>query len=163
MAATRSHSDRGFTLIELLIACLLFVTLAANVAALTSIATRASATSRQQTTTTLLAVQKMEELQSNPTLAFAAFGALDHNVAGCTDFLDFAGNPVASVDTTAPAAALYLRRWRGDPLPSDPTHALVLQVLVTTVDSERRQSGSPTRHHEPGDSMLVDVKMRGSE
>lgn len=56
--------DRGFTLVEVLIASVLFITLSAGVAQLFAVATTAGAAARRQTSATILAAAKMEQLRS---------------------------------------------------------------------------------------------------
>lgn len=179
-------SSPGFTLVEVLVAALLVATVVANVAALCAIATRAAAGARQQTSTSLLATQKMEQLLAltwssagslavpvsdltsdisgdPPTGAGLGLtpsppGSLDRNVPGYVDYLDAAGTWVGT-GAAPPPRAVFVRRWSIDALPSDPDNMLVLQVFVTTVDAARRQSDG--RHvHQPGDAFVVDVKTR---
>src|SRR5207244_9821267 len=52
-------------------------------------------------------------LQSSPA------GALDHNVAGYCDFLARNGAPLGG-GPTPPAAAVFIRRWSIEPLPTSP-------------------------------------------
>jgi hypothetical protein len=181
------RSQDGFTLVEVLVAALLVTTVVVNVAALGAIAVRTAATARRQTSTSLLATQKMEQLLAltwasagaAPSVALsdlttdlsreppsnAGFGlspspagALDHNLPGYVDYLDEAGVWVGT-GPEPPPRGVFVRRWSVDPIPTDPDNLLVLQVFVTTVEASRRQSAG-RRVRQPGDAYLVDVKAR---
>jgi type II secretory pathway pseudopilin PulG len=181
------RSQDGFTLVEVLVAALLATTVVVNVAALSAIAVRAAATARRQTSTSLLAIQKMEQLlaltwastgpvpsvavsdlttdlsrdpPSNAGLGLSPSpaGALDHNLAGYVDFLDEAGAWVGT-GPEPPPRSVFVRRWSIDPIPSDPDNLLVLQVFVTTVEASHRQSAG-RRVRQTGDAYIVDLKVR---
>jgi hypothetical protein len=64
-------------------------------------------------------------------------GTLDANVAGYVDYLP-AGGDWAGTGHVPPVTARYIRRWSVSPLPEDPGNTLILQVLVTAVERERR-------------------------
>jgi len=183
----RQCVDSGFTLVETLVAALLATTVIVNVAALSAIAARTAATARRQTSASVLATQKMEQLlaltwvsagpapgvavsdltsdlsrdppaSSGLGLSPSPPGALDKNLSGYVDYLDEAGAWVGT-GGEPPPRAVYVRRWSIEPMPSDPDNVLVLQVFVTTVDASRRQLAG--RHvRQPGDACIVDVKVR---
>src|SRR5262249_23321430 len=170
-----------------LVAIVLIAPIVANVAALCLVAAASAAGARRQTSTSILAMQKMEQLLSliwitagdppgvpisdldtdtsvdppsggGPGLSTSPAGALDRNTPGYVDYLDAAGASLGG-GSAPPAAAVYVRRWSIDPLPSDPDNVLILQVFVTSVDGSRRTSGG--KHvRQPGDALLVDVKTR---
>jgi len=183
---SRDQSD-GFTLIEVLVAALLVATVVANVAALCAIATRAAHSARTRTNASRLALQKMEQLQAlvwatdegapyapasdltsdlsvEPATAAgrglspSPAGTLVSSTAGYADYLDASGQWVGA-GPTPPVAAVYLRRWSIDPLPSDPSNVLVLQVFVTTVAANARRPPGRTGR-DADDALVVDLKTR---
>jgi type II secretory pathway pseudopilin PulG len=187
MALPNRRSQDGFTLVEVLIAALLVTTVVVNVAALGAIAVRTTTTARRQTSTSLLATQKMEQLlaltwgsagaapavpvsdltsdlsrdppsNAGSGLSPSPAGALDHNLSGYVDYLDEAGVWVGT-GPEPPPRSVFVRRWSIDPIPMDPDNLLVLQVFVTTVEASQRQSAGH-RVRQPGDAYLVDVKAR---
>jgi hypothetical protein len=86
--------------------------------------------------------------------------ALEQNTAGFVDFLNANGAWVGT-GTTPPAAAVYIRRWSIQPLPTNPNNTLIIQVLVTPVASEMaRVQSAFTRTRMAGDSLLVTVRTR---
>lgn len=152
--------DRGFTLIEVLVALLLVAVMAQGAAVLGDRTVAAIHRSREQTSATIFAAQKMEQLRSltwgfdagfdpepatdastdlsrEPASAGGAGlgragGSLDANMAGYTDFLDARGGWVGA-GTSPPPAAVFVRRWRVSPLSTAPDNVVVLEVFVTTV------------------------------
>jgi hypothetical protein len=187
MALPVRRSQDGFTLVEVLVAALLVITLVVNVAALGAIAVRTAITARRQTSTSLLAIQKMEHLLAltwgsagaAPAVALSDLttdlsrdppsnagvglspspaGSLDQNLPGYVDYLDEAGVWVGT-GPEPPPRCVFVRRWSIEPIASDPDNLLVLQVFVTTVEASRRQSGG-RRVRQPGDAYIVDVKAR---
>src|SRR2546425_10671771 len=68
--------------------------------------------------------QALESLKPSPA------GTLSTNTLGYVDYLDAAGAPLGAAPTTAPAGAVYIRRWSIDPLPGSARSAIVLQVWV---------------------------------
>jgi prepilin-type N-terminal cleavage/methylation domain-containing protein len=167
MAASTRHStadrDSGFTLAEVLMALALTVTLATGIATLFAVAVRTSALARHETTMTMAAVQRMEQLRAL-TWGFDSVGAggrysdtttdlsveppgsgggglqpsppgsLDRDVAGYVDYLDRAGRWVAG-GSAPPPAALYVRRWQIRPAGTADT--LIIDVVVTTAAHAR--------------------------
>jgi prepilin-type N-terminal cleavage/methylation domain-containing protein len=163
----RQHIAAGFTLIEVLIAVLLLISVAAGVMHLIGVSTAATRAARDQTTTTILAASKLEQLRSltwsfepgpnDPPVARSDHSAdLSHEPQrdGGPGLSAGAGSSLQSnvppyVDylddlgrwvgngPSPPADAAFIRRWSVRPLPEDPAHTLVLSVLVTTVAQER--------------------------
>jgi prepilin-type N-terminal cleavage/methylation domain-containing protein len=194
-AESRSTScdgrDGGFTIIEVLVALLIIAVMAIGVAELFAVSIKATHAARNQTSTTVLASQKMEQLRSltwgydeagtglpvsdtttdlsvdPPTgsgsgLNPSPAGTLNGNVAGYVDYLDGGGLWVGT-GTTPPASALYIRRWSIEPLPTNPNNPIVLQVLVTTVKREAEAGGAAgPRERMADDALLVSVKTRKS-
>jgi hypothetical protein len=143
---------------------------------------------RAQTTTSVLAAQKMEQMRalawrfvdsgalvpaSDTTtdlsqdpmavggagLSASPGGTLLTNTAGYVDYLDKHGRWSGN-GGSPPAAAVFIRRWNIAPLPGSAPDSLVLQVLVTTVVRDRQASASPPRRRLAGDALLVTVLTR---
>lgn len=148
---------------------------------LSAVSTRANTSARTAAFASLLAVQKMEQLRAL-TWGFDAFGsplsdtstdvtvfpprsnagvglspspagALGQNMSGYCDFLDANGTSLGG-SVTASAAAIYVRRWSVEPLPSSPD-ALVLQVLVA-----RARSTAGASRTRPDEARISTVKTR---
>jgi len=174
----RFAEDRGFTLAEVCVAIVLLALAVAGVAQMISFAKRATWAARVQTTATILATQKLEQLRSllwnvdaagqrlsdvvtdlsrqPPTnggagLGASSAGAIDANTPGYVDFLNGRGEWVGT-GSTAPPTATFIRRWSIRPLPEDPADTLILQVLVTTVTGDRH---APTPRRRLGQDALV--------
>ena len=190
MAPAKSNSSKGFSLVEVIISMGLLTTMSLGVAQLFAASTTANRVSRASTSTIALAEQKMEQLRSlswgfdlqgqglpvsDTTTDLATYphssngsglnpspsGTLNENVAGYVDFLDAAGNWVGT-GTTAPANAMFVRRWAILPLPTNPNNTLVFQVLVTPLSNEgsRVLTANGNRRRMPGDAVLFSVKTR---
>jgi prepilin-type N-terminal cleavage/methylation domain-containing protein len=187
--SSSSSRDSGFTIVEVLVALLIIAVMAAGTAQLFAVSIRATHAARNQTSTTVLAAQKMEQLRSltwgfdeagsglpvsdltttlaaePPSGAGAGLnpsppGTLDQNVAGYVDYLDPRGQWVGT-GAAPPATAVYIRRWSIEPLPTNPNNTLVFQVLVTTVKRESEAPGAAGgRRRMADDALLVSVKTR---
>ena len=171
MATSSRRQDRGFTLVEVCVALVLLALALAGVARMIGFARRSTVAARAQTSSTVLAQQKIEQLrglnwsvdaagirQSDfvtdltvepPTgggmgLRASPAGALDVNTAGYVDYLNARGEWVGT-GATPPREASYLRRWAIRLLPEDPDDTLILQVLVTPVGRDR-PGPLPSRH-----------------
>jgi prepilin-type N-terminal cleavage/methylation domain-containing protein len=146
-----SRSDCGFTLVEVLIALALIAMASAGVAQLCAIAIRNAHAARDETMTTMLAMQKIEQLRSAPwassDLALSPPGALAAATAGYADFLDRHGQSVGAL-VPPPVDAVYLRRWSIEPLPAGSSDTRVVRVLVSTVvrAAHVRPDGPRARH-----------------
>jgi hypothetical protein len=153
--------DAGFTLAEVCVAMLLLVVTATGGARLMSLAVIAAQSARLQTTTTVMASQKIEALRAlvwpDAALHETPSGALDSNTAGCVEFLDSRGQ-LAGTGAVAPPAARFIRRWSIEALPADPANSIVLQVLVTTVESDR--GARRPRARMAGDAIVVTILSR---
>jgi prepilin-type N-terminal cleavage/methylation domain-containing protein len=193
MSRVRSHfshvqpscalDDRGFTLVEVLIAMLLVVTAVTGVMALVGVSVKAAYASRTETTATMLAEQKVEQLRgltwgfepANPATPLSdtttdlsrwpptgggrglnpsPSSTLDTNTDGYVDYLDARGTWVGT-GTTPPPNAVYIRRWNVALLPAHPADTLLLQVLVTTVSRELELHGSTGPRRRFADDALV--------
>lgn len=167
----------------------LLTTVSLGVAQIFAMSTRVNYVARGQTSTTVMAEQKIEQLRGltwgfdlqaqglplsdtttnlavyPPTAAGAGLNpspadSLERNTPGYVDFLDEHGTWVGT-GTTPPGTAMYVRRWSVLPLPTNPNNTLVLQVLVTPVASEAtRVTTAFTRTRMLTDALLVSVKTR---
>jgi prepilin-type N-terminal cleavage/methylation domain-containing protein len=186
-AESKSTRDAGFTLIEVFIAMMLLTVMALGVAQLFGLAIRSTQAARYQTSTTILASQKLEQLRAL-TWGFDATGiglpvsdttsdltaepvgnggqglnpspgnTLNANTPGYVDYLNARGQWVGT-GPTPPNTALYIRRWSITPLPTNPNNTLILQVLVTTVHRERQAPGG-TRQRLADDALVTTIKTR---
>jgi type II secretory pathway pseudopilin PulG len=160
-----------------------------GVAQLFAASTRVNVMARSQTSTTMLAEQKMEQIRSL-TWGFDTNGeglpvsdtasdltvspatqngsglnpsptdSLERNTTGFVDFVD-AGGEWVGTGSTPPGTAVYVRRWSIQPLPTNPNNTLVIQVLVTPMANEMaRLTTSNPRVRMPGDTLLLTVKTR---
>ena len=179
--------DGGFTLVEVVIAMMLLTTVALGVAQIFCIAIQRNMAARHQTSTTVLAQQKLEQLRAL-TLGFdAATGqpltdtstnltteppsagggglnpspsnSLISNTPGYVDYLDSRGNWVGS-GGTPPATALYVRRWSVLPLPANPDNSLILQVLVTIVGRDQEVLAGGVRRRAADEALVATLKTR---
>ncbi len=171
------------------LAILLFATL--SVAQLFAVATNANFASKGQTSTALLAVQKMEQLKAL-TWGFDVSGAnlglpvsdtqtdlsqpdptgggqgLNPSPAGTLDanvvgYVDYLDVDGVWVGNGAapPPNAFYIRRWAITPLPTNPNNTLVLQVHVTTVRQASLNRAGQRRWGQ--DTRLVSAKTRKAQ
>jgi prepilin-type N-terminal cleavage/methylation domain-containing protein len=166
------RSDAGFSLVETLVSIGVLSVVALGVAQLFALSMLANRNAKLQTSTALLATEKMEQLKaltwgfdttglglpltdtttnlSNtpPTtdgngLNPSPSGTLQTNTPGYVDYLDAFGN-WAGNGSTPPANAVYIRRWAIEPLPTNPNNTLILQVFVTTPKAEALFERAPT-------------------
>lgn len=188
MARSR-FSERGFSLIEVLVSMGLLTVAALSVAQLFAVATDANLNAKGQTSTAVLAVQKMEQLrgltwghdqttfglpvsdttsdlttdppsQGGTGLNPSPAGTLHTNTPGFVDYLDETGRWIGNGAEPQPKT-YYIRRWSIEPLPTNPNNTLVLQVLVTTMRREVLR-GSAQRRRLTDDTRLVGLKTRKS-
>lgn len=173
--------DAGFTLVEVLIAMMLLTVIALGVTQLSAIAICRNVAARHQTSTTVLAQQKLEQLRaltfgydgdaglpvtdtttdlttepasgSGSGLSPSPSNTLTANTPGYADYLDSRGSWVGT-GGTPPPTALYVRRWNVSRLASHPEDTLILQVLVTTVKRDR-EAGTPSQRIRAADEALV--------
>jgi len=166
------RSNRGFSLVEVLFAMAILTTIALGVAQLFAVATRQNLGAKGQTSTALLATQKMEQLRgltwgfdtagmglplsdtttdltvepptnSGSGLNPSPSGTLRANTPGFVDYLDQYGAWVGT-GSAPPPTAVYIRRWSVEPLPTNPNNTLILQVLVTKVVTEQIRAAGTT-------------------
>jgi type II secretory pathway pseudopilin PulG len=175
----------GFSLIETMISVGLLSMAAVSVVQMFALATHANVNAKAQTSATLIAEQKMEQLRSltwefttgaaDPTtsdtttnlahdppgtdgggLSPSPAGALVTSAAGYHDYVNESGATLGS-GGAAPAGAIYIRRWAVTRLPGDPDHTLVLQVGVTPMSREGTRDGVVRLRDE---ARLVTIKTR---
>lgn len=187
--STEPRRDEGFTLVEVLVAIVIIAIIALGLAQMFVLAMRTNQAARHQTSATILAAQKMEQLRSltwgydddglglpvsdtttnlsvqpmastGNGLSPSPATALDQNTPGYVDYLDARGNWVGT-GAAAPPAAVYIRRWSIRPLPTNPNDTLILQVLVTTVMRESQVAGvGGSRLRYADDALIATVKTR---
>jgi prepilin-type N-terminal cleavage/methylation domain-containing protein len=176
-----AHAD-GFSLLEVVVSVAILVVALSALAQLSAAAAHANTSARTATFATVLAAQKIEQLraltwgfdaagqpESDTTtdvsvvppranagvgLSPSPAGSLGHNLTGYYDFLDAHGRSLGG-NALVPDAALYVRRWSIEPLPSSPDNTLVLQVLVTRV---RDTDG--TARIRPDEARMATLKTR---
>jgi hypothetical protein len=166
-ASAAKRSDRGATLIEALIATAIVVTTITSVAHLLAWARRAIWSSGTDTMTTVLAIEKLEQLRSlnfefddggtavtddstdlsgqQPSsggagLQTSPLDALEVNTSGCVDFLDAQG-VWRGTGVDPPSGATFVRRWAIVPFAPDPMNTLVLHVVVLPLADAANPSG----------------------
>ncbi len=188
--AKSKSSERGFSLIEVMFSLAILMSVCLGVVQLFAVATRANLGAKGQTSTAILAAEKMEQLrgltwgfddtglglplsdtttdlsQDPPTntgtgLNPSPSGTLLSNTAGFVDYLDQYGAWVGT-GSTPPARAMYIRRWSIEPLPTNPNNTLIFQVMVTTVNTESgaHRTMAATRWRLTNDAWIVSVKTR---
>jgi Tfp pilus assembly protein PilV len=135
----------GFSLLELLVATTLLLAAVAALAGLAVSTVRMNADARAMTDATVLADEKVQELEALPwgdaSLAPSPPGSLVATTAGYADYVDALGRELGS-GPTAPAGAVYVRRWSIAPVPDASGNALALEVAVTRQTSG---GGGPQR------------------
>jgi prepilin-type N-terminal cleavage/methylation domain-containing protein len=186
-----NNSDRGFSLLEVMVALGILAFAALSVGQLFAVAANANFASKGQTSTAMLAVQKMEQIkalawgfdqsaanlglplsdtstdlsQASPT---GGGHGLDPSPTGSLDqniagYADFLdiNGDWVGSGTTPPSDAYYIRRWAITPLPTNPNNTLVLQVHVTTV--RQAALNQPGQPRWGQDTHLVSVKTRKAQ
>jgi len=164
---TRNAGAGGFSLIEVLVSVALLSVVSLGVAQLFAVATKANASSKGQTSTALLAVQKMEQLKAL-TWGFDQTGAAlglpasdtstdlsaaeptgggsglnpspgDSLTADRNGYVDYLDDHGVWIGNgmAAAATARFVRRWSITPLPTNPNNTLVFQVRVMTAEHAR--------------------------
>jgi hypothetical protein len=164
---------------------------ALSVAQLFAVATTANFSSKSQTSTTMLAIGKMEQLKSLtwgfdqsssnlglpvsdtttdlslPTPTGGGSG-LNPSPPGTLDsnipgYVDYldADGVWMGNGASPPSGAFYIRRWAITPLPTNPNNTLVFQVHVTTV--RQAALNQPGQRRWGQDSHLVSVKTRKAQ
>ena len=179
--------SRGFSLIEVLAATTIMVVAVTALARLFVMSTRANYNAKTTTFATVLAVQKMEQLRglawgfdtlglpiSDTTtdtsvvpesstggtgLTPSPSGSLQQKTSGYCDFLDANGRSLGG-GTTPPAAAAFIRRWSIEPLPTNPSNTIVIQVLVRPFGGRGAAEDVTDARRLPGEARIVSVRTR---
>jgi hypothetical protein len=179
--------DGGFSILEVLVATTIMTVAVAGVAQMFALATYANASARATTYAAVLAQQKMEQLRgltwgfdvqglpvtdtttdvtAVPEIAGGGRGlslspaqSLGTNTEGYCDFVDVFGRALGG-GTTPPAGTAFIRRWSIEALPSNSSHTIVLQVLVTRAGRRSVADTSKTAPRAPEEARLVSVKTR---
>jgi hypothetical protein len=94
-----------------------------------------------------------------PGLSPSPAGTIERNTPGWVDYLDSAGQ-WAGTGASAPARAVYIRRWSVAAWPGDPGNTLVFQVLVTHVAAADGRPLTGPRVRQSTDALLAGVKTR---
>lgn len=157
VGSVSANREAGFSIVEVVVAILLLMTVALGVAQLFAVGTQANWRAKNQTSTAILAAQKMEQLKAL-TWSFDTEGlpvsdvstrldlpmpagggtglnpspanSLAADTAGYVDYLDVHG---AYLGTDPTPAAAYCRRWAVQPLPLNPNNTLIFQVRVIPI------------------------------
>lgn len=154
------HSRQdGFSLPEMMVATAILATAIVGLAQLFTIATASNRGARTTTYTTILAVQKMEQLRGivYSELAPSPGGALLRSTDGYADYLGEDGHSLGGGDMP-PRGTAYVRRWSIDPLPADPLDTRVMQVLVVRGSATDPGTAARTPHA----TRLVAVRTRSA-
>jgi hypothetical protein len=172
-------------LAEVLVATAILAGASAAAIQLTTVSVRGLWTAGIETSATIAAEQKLQQLrgllwsadasgglQSDSTSSLSAdppdasgtglapspAGSLEANVDGFVDYLD-GGLIVVGSGTVPPAGTEFVRRWAITPLAADPDHTRVLQVLVIPITyAGSRVAG----RRAPGEAMLTTALTRVS-
>ena len=179
--------EDGFSILEVLVAATIMTVAVAGLAQMFALATYANASARATTYAAVLAQQKMEQLRgltwgfdaqglpvtdtttdvtAVPEVASGGRGlslspaqSLGTNTEGYCDFIDIFGRALGG-GTTPPAGTAYIRRWSIEALPTNPSHTIVLQVLVTRAGRRSGGDTSKAAARAPDEARLVSVKTR---
>jgi prepilin-type N-terminal cleavage/methylation domain-containing protein len=147
--------QRGFSLVEVVVAMAVMSTATMAIAQLAIVSVRVNRIARSTTVATVLAVQKMEQLQAAAWAELAASPSevLDWNTDGYCDFLDANARTLAA-GTSPPGGAVFVRRWALSPIAA--ADALVIQVTVTPIHG----AGGAVIGRSPGEARFVGIKIR---
>jgi hypothetical protein len=158
---SRPHrlTERGIALLDALVATTIVVTTLTGVAQLLIWSRRAVWSSGAESTSVLLAAQKLEQLRTlvwqvdrdgrprsdhatnlstdppstgGSGLRASPPASLDENTPGFVDYVDGRG-AWAGTGTRPPGSAVFVRRWAIVPFEPDPLHTVVVHVVVMPV------------------------------
>ncbi len=180
----------GFTLVEATLAVGLCAALAVGLTPVLIRATTNAGHARDRATATAAAIERLEQLRAldwgvaddgaggevdvtdtataldampwslaGTGLVAAPPDSLLRNIGGWVDHLDEHGRWMAS-GPVPPAGARFVRRWNVSPLPSAPSVAIALQVLVAPAVSEGRLGPRLDLRPRADDVWLVAVRVR---
>ena len=141
------RKDPGFTLIEVLVGLAFVSALTAGLAGLVVVAASLTRDGHDDTLSSSLAIQKLEQLRSSIAaglvMSLSPPNTLDEDVPG---FSDRAGG--------------YIRRWRIAMLPADLSSARVLQVRVLAPRHASLSARSDSLARIPGEITLTTIAGR---
>ena len=189
MAKYKFNNQSGFTLIETLVATGILAVSLTALAQMFAISVQNNLVARNSSYTSILAVQKMEQLRGltygfdtlglpitdsatdtsvTPEAATGGTGlapspsnTIRANTNGYVDYLDHNGTSLGG-GTVVPDQTAFIRRWMVEPLPTNPNNTIILQVLVTRRrDRGTADTGSVSRATE--EARLVTVKTRKAQ
>lgn len=189
LAKSSFSNARGFSLAETIVAVGITTSALMALAQLFAMAVSANTAAKHTTFATVLAEQKLEQLRGltwgfdpqglplsdtatntavDPEAPSGGTGlapspetSLQENTSGWVDYLDRNGKIVGN-DATAPAGAVYFRRWSVEPLPTNPNNTIIIQVLAGRVrDRGAADEGRVGRLAE--EARVLTVKTRKSQ
>lgn len=180
----------GFTLVEATLAVGLCAALAVGLTPVLIRAATSAGHARDRATATAAAIERLEQLRgldwgvtddgtggeievtdgataldvvpaslAGTGLVASPPASLLRDMDGWVDYLDEHGRWMGR-GPTAPDGARFVRRWNVSPLPSAPTAALALQVLVASAASEQRLGPRVDLRPRADDVWLVAVRVR---
>ena len=186
---SRRSGEAGSTLVEVLVSTLIMAAGVLTMSQLFLISTVSNTSARNNTFSTVLAEQKLEQLRSlawgfdpqglpvsdfatdtsvNPESPAGGRGlqpspasALQQNTSGYVDHVDATGQIVGNA-AQPPATAVYTRRWSVEPLPTNPNNTLIIQVLVTP-NRVRGQADQGTVGRLQDEARVITVKTRKAQ
>src|SRR5687767_10780357 len=101
--------QRGFSLVETIVATSLLAVALVTLAQFVGAGVQSGAIARARTATTLMAVQKMEQIRALPWTAIAVMSS------DVTDYLDISGDECCAGASSPCGDAVYVRRWSATP------------------------------------------------
>lgn len=151
-----------------------------------ALATQQNIAARMTTSSTILAQEKLEQLRAltwgfdqlnlpvsdftsnttvdppSPTggtgLSPVLADSLSRNIDGYVDYIDSNGRQLGG-GAAVPAAAVFVRRWSIEPLPTNPNNTVILQVLVFRINNRAATTGDASTRR-ADEARLVTVKTR---
>ena len=180
--------ETGSTLVEVIVAMLITVTALVSMAQLFAVSTGSNLAARNNTFSTVLAEQKLEQIRSL-TWGFDPQGlplsdfttdtsvtpeapggmglqpspgtALQENTVGYVDHVT-ANGVIVGNGAQPPGTAVYTRRWSIEPLPTNPNNTLIIQVLVTP-NRNRGQANQGNVGRLVDEARVITIKTRKAQ
>ena len=146
---------RGFSLVEVVVATGIMCAATIAIVQLSIMSVRVNRVARSATLATVLAAQKMEQLQSAgwTELTASPSDALARSTDGYCEYLDENGRMLGG-GPSWPAGAIFVRRWALDRLAD--REALLIQIVVVPVSG----AGRGVAGRGPGEARIVGIKTR---
>jgi prepilin-type N-terminal cleavage/methylation domain-containing protein len=150
--------QRGFSLVEAIVAMAIMSTATIAVAQLSILSARANRLARSNTMTTVLASQRLEQLQSAAwaELTPSPPEALLRSTDGYVDYLDANGRTLGG-GRTPPRGAVFVRRWTITRIAAG--DALMIQVSVVSIGAAEHVVADPGPH-QAEETRLAGIKRR---